>query len=413
MVLATAEKILSSRLFRSRLRPRLPSRTSVFAICGVAAGVMSLILVLSIMGGFERSLRSRILRYHPHLQWHPTGLSRQQITDSLDELEQLSQKHPSQIQRAAYSESSALAMTSGTVRPITFQGIEAAGWKQLRPSLIEGHFPVDDHDDSLVIGMELAEDLVVETGDRIELINPFEMDSIFIPLPTSRHYRISGIVRTGLYEWDQKGVWASKTVVDQYFGFSFESSRFAWWIQPIDQIDQVQIKFSKALADHTTLKPQHIYSWKELHRTIFHSMKIEQRSMFVLLLFVIAVASLNITILLTMTVNEKKPYIGMLMTLGMTPKRVMKIFSTHGFRLGAIGAGLGTIGGLGACLLLQKYPIVTLPDVYYDQSLPIHLNFYWVIVINVASLVIAYAASYFPARQAAQLDPIASIRTGR
>jgi lipoprotein-releasing system permease protein len=135
--------------------------------------------------------------------------------------------------------------------------------------------------------------------------------------------------------------------------------------------------------------------------------------MFFLLLGVIAVASLNITFLLTMMVNDRKPFIGMLMTMGLNRERVARIFSLYGVRLGLIGTGVGVFLGLTIAFFFKYVPLVRLPSVYYDQSLPIDVKPVAVILVCISSFVIAVAASYLPSRRASKLDPIEAIRIGR
>ena len=401
------ETTLASRFFRSKRHPRRPSRSTVLSVMGMACGVASLITVLSIMGGFERSLRSRMLQVQPHVSFKIAKLAPDDLISLTKNIETWAEQSSTHVSLSVVAEGSALATNGSRVAPIRVQGVDFKRWTRLESFVRQGHLPEPEEAPGLVLGQELAELLLVAPGDTLTLINPFERASPFIPLPMSRSFTVSAIVRTGVFEADQRFLWTEVETVNDFFAFAPTSQQIALWFEPPIP--------SASVVSHlkTISSPEHIQIWEDANRTLFQSMKLEQRAMFILLLCVIAVAALNIAILLTMTVNEKRSAMGMLLTLGMTPPRLMKVFAKQGIRIGLWGTSIGALIGVTACLLLKHFPLIELPDVYYDKTLPISLRTENVVLICVSTLVISWLASFLPAKKAARLHPVEALRSGR
>jgi lipoprotein-releasing system permease protein len=158
--------------------------------------------------------------------------------------------------------------------------------------------------------------------------------------------------------------------------------------------------------------PYLVRSWQELNAHLFQSLRLERMAMFCILIFIVVVATFNIVSTLTMMVFEKKRSLSILRTMGATPKQIAAIFLWEGMAIGLFGVTMGTGLGLVVCWVLQRYPIIELPEYFYDRTLPVIINPESIAIVAGTAIVIVLFGSLAPARKAATLTPIQGIREG-
>jgi len=256
----------------------------------------------------------------------------------------------------------------------------------------------------VLIGKELAKSLKVGIGDEVNLVTPDGEVGPTGPIPRSRPFRIVGIFYTGMYEYDANYAYTTledaKDFLDQ---------------EGVTGVELKATDVELAIPTAKTLQkglPEgfRVQDWKELNRSLFYALKLEKIAMFVMLTFIILVASFSIIAMLIMIVLEKKRDISVLKSMGVTDGGIMRIFMYQGVIIGTIGAAFGTIFGLVICLLLIEFGWPLNSQVYYISTLPVDIEPVEVVLVVLATVFISFVATIYPSWKAAQLTPVEGLR---
>ena len=256
----------------------------------------------------------------------------------------------------------------------------------------------------IIVGKELAKSLQVELGDEINVVTPQGEMGPTGPIPRSRPFRVVGIFYTGMYEYDAN--YAYTTIVDArdfldrqgVTGVELKTNN-------VDQAIPMANKLQEILPE-----TMNVLDWKEMNRSLFYALKLEKIAMFVVLTFIILVASFSIIAMLIMIVLEKKRDISVLKSMGMTDGGIMRIFVYQGVVIGAIGATLGLILGLTICFLLVEFGFPLDSEVYYISTLPVEINPVEVVLVVVCTILISFIATIYPSWKASKLRPVEGLR---
>lgn len=258
----------------------------------------------------------------------------------------------------------------------------------------------------LIIGPELARSLQVRLGDEVNVVTPNGDLGPMGRLPRSRPFRVVGIFYSGMYEYDANFAY---TKLDD--AMKFVRSEGATGVE----LKTVDVEQSLEIADRVRAKlagqgEYEVLDWTELNRSLFFALKLEKIAMFVVLAFIILVASFSIVAMLIMIVIEKAREIAVLKSLGATNFGVMKTFIFQGTVIGAVGSIIGLILGLIICYLLETVGFPLNSEVYYISKLPVDLNWSEVVSVVVCALGISVLATIYPSIQAARLKPVDGLR---
>ncbi len=399
------------RYMRAKRKQTLVSVISAFSVLGVMLGVMTLIIVLGVMNGFETDLREKILGTVSHL-------------DVMDQSSRVVHNWPELCTRlegfddvkatTPYVYGQAMLSTSGKVRGVVVRGIDlaTAGKVIALPKYLQNEGRLEDLRsspgklDGIIIGKELGVLNGIRVGDAVQLISPQGRRTPVGAIPKVQNFRVAGIFNSGMYEYDANIVYMNLPESQKFFEMGDGVSGIEVNLADIYKASEVGERIERALG-----VPFWTRTWKDKYRNLFSALKLEKVAMFVILTFIVLVAAFNIVISLIMLVIEKSRDIAVLKALGATSSKIMRIFVVQGMAVGVVGTFLGAVGGLGGSELLARYPIVELPaDIYTITQLPVAVKGLDVAIICAVALTICFLATLYPAIRAARLEPVEALR---
>lgn len=409
------EWFVARRYLSSRRKGRFLSLITLIAVGGIFLGVTALITVIAVMTGLQRDLQAKILGTNPHIYLFQAGqgfrfgdwrtvLSRVQTMPDVTAAEPFIMTQVFVTVNGAYSQPGTLYGIDPAIASRPMTTIE----EQVRSGEL-AFGPTQSGLPGLLIGRGLAEKLTVLPGDTV-VIGAFENIKTGPTgelLPKLRQYEITGIFRTGMYEYDNQNMYARIPDTQELLDLPADTvSGIAINIRDPWQADRV--------SDAIFFELGHEYfvdNWMKLNYSLFSALKLEKLAMGVILFLIVLVAAFNIISTLIMVVTDKTREIGILKSMGMTDRGVLRIFIAQGLTIGIIGTALGALGGLVLVQLLDRYKFIDLPaDVYFIDTLPVALDGLDFAVIIAVSVLIAFAATIYPARQASRLQPVDAIR---
>jgi lipoprotein-releasing system permease protein len=404
------------RYLRSRRGSKLLSLISIIAIGGVLVGVSALIVIIGVMNGLQHDLREKILVGSPDVRVLTYGEDLK-ITDWQTLLDKV-RKQPGVVTAAPFVLTEAL-MTAGHdyAGGVYVVGLLPAGRgvpdvTTIRSHATSGDFrfaSTDGRQRGVVLGKLLANRFGKYAGDSISLVsaggakvNPVTGTVI----PRFERFEVTGIVSTGMYEYDNSYVFVALDKAQSLAGLGAGVTGIE-----VKTADRWQAKSVAASLGTALGWPYRTVDWEEQNHSLFQALKLEKLGMGVILLLIVLVAAFNIVSTLTMVVADKTKEIGILKAMGMPAKSIRRIFFAQGLVIGVVGTFFGMILGFAAALALDKYHFIKLdPQVYFIDHLPVSIQPADVIWIVLASIATAAAATLYPSIQASRLFPIEAIR---
>lgn len=413
-VLQPFELFIGLRYTRAKRRNHFISVIALISMLGIALGVMALIVVLSVMNGFQKELRTRILGVASHVQINGVG---NRLVPWREVIEQ-AQKHPDVRAAAPFVMAQSMLSVGSAVQGAIIRGIDPAA--EAKVAEVGSHMRSGKMEDlkpgefGIVLGSELARALTVRVGETVVLIAPQGQVTPAGILPRLRQFRVVGIFEIGMYEYD--------------FGLAYIHMQDAQRLYRLeDAVSGVRLKLDdlmqapRVARELGRMLPGEAYAadWTRSHANFFRAVEIEKRVMFIILTLIVAVAAFNIVSALVMAVTDKQADIAILRTLGASPGSVMKIFMVQGTLMGVIGTLAGVAGGVALALNIdvvvpfieQTFGMRFLAkDVYYISDLPSDLLPQDVFVIAVVSLVLTLIATLYPSWRASRVNPADALR---
>jgi lipoprotein-releasing system permease protein len=403
------------RYTRAKRRNHFISFISSSSMLGIALGVTALITVLSVMNGFEKELRHRMLGMSSHVVVNTSSNS----WSNWQELAQDLRNKPRVLGVAPFIQGQAMVTYNKNVKGSFLQGIDPElepQVSQVKDKIVAGNFDkLESGKFNLVLGSELARSLGVWLGDRITLVVPHVSVTPVGVLPRMKRFTITGIFTVGMHEFD------SGLVLLHYHDVA------KLLRMPVGSVNGLNIKlddmfiartFSRELKQTLPIGYSS-YDWTYRHKNFFEAIKMEKTVMFVILTLIVAVAAFNIVSTLVMVVTDKQADIAILQTLGATPRTIMNIFIVQGVLIGIFGTLLGLAGGVSLALNIetiipaieQFFEVQFLSsDIYYISELPSDLRWLDVYKIGALSLLISLLATIYPALRASKTQPAEALR---
>ena len=410
------ELSIAWRYLRSRSASRLLNFISVISIIGVLVGVSALIVIISVMNGLQNDLREKILVASPDIRVLTFGEALV-MSDWRSVLSDV-KAQPGVAAAAPFVLTQGLATVRGDyVEGVMIVGIEpaspnAAQVTGIRASARRGQdfsFATTSGDlTGLAIGKRLAERLNVFPGDSLTLISAAgaQLNAVTgTPVPRYYRYEVTAWFETGMYEYDNAYL---------YMPIG-EAQTFAALGDAVTGIEaRAADRFEAdgvAEALRASLVSYRVVDWQEQNSGLYQALKLEKLVMGVILLLIVIVAAFNIVSSLTMVVRDKTREIGILKAMGMPARSIRRIFLAQGTVIGMVGTLIGAVLGLGTAIVIDRYRLITLDaSVYLIDHLPIQIEFWDVLWIILASIMIAVLATMYPSLQAARLYPVEAIR---
>ncbi|NDV28503.1 lipoprotein-releasing ABC transporter permease subunit [Desulfovibrio sp. JC010] len=383
---------------------------SLFAVCGVALGVAALIVVIGVMNGFSTDLRDKILGVNAHVivtAYDGTLENYHHMTDRIEKIPGVTGVTP-----FIYSE--VMLSSGGGVKGVVLRGVDAEtakGVLSLPGDMVSGSVDCLIKESKLpeiVIGNQLAQRLGLVIGDTVNLLSPSGTRTAAGFTPKVRVFKVGGIFRTGMYEYDSSLAYISNTAAQKLLGFKRDFvSGLEIRLADVYAVDKIGDLLDKELAGY----PVQVKNWQEMNANLFAALKLEKTAMFIILAMIVMVGSFSIITTLVMLVMQKTKDIAVLMSMGATSGSIRRIFMLQGTLIGLIGTSIGYLIGVPVALLLKKYQFIKLPsNVYPVDYLPIRMDWMDMTIIGVAAFLLCFLATLYPARQAAALEPAQALR---
>ena len=402
------ELFIAFRYLLARRKQAFISVISMISTLGVAVGVMALVIALALMTGLQGELRDRILGSSGHVYvWKAGG-----VDDYRAEVQKLLQI-PGVLGAAPAVQGKGVISSATAQALINVKGIDPELEQTVtdietatREGSVAALAPTaEEETPGILIGRQLAQQLGVTVGDFVNLLTTQGTLSPGGMLPSRRPARVVGIFELGLQEFDAE--WA------------FVSLDFARRLIGGDAADLLQLRVddieaSPQIADSVVERLGGGYDaqdWGDINASLFSALWIEKMAMSIAIGLIVIVAALQIVASLVLLVMEKSRDIGILKTMGTSPKRISTIFMAQGLIIGIVGTAVGSLSGLALCWVLDHYRLVRIPqDVYQIAYVPFVVQPFDFIVVVLAAIVICFLATIYPSRQAARLDPVQALR---
>jgi lipoprotein-releasing system permease protein len=408
------ELFIGLRYTRAKRRNHFISFISLISMLGIGLGVAALIVVLSVMNGFQKELRARILGVASHIQLGgPDG----RLADWRAVAER-ARENPRVLAAAPFVNAQGMLAFEQNVRGAIVRGVVPKLEQEVAEigrhmlvgrleALVPGEF-------GIVLGSELARALRVSVGDRIALIAPQGLVTPAGILPRLKQFTVVGVFEVGMFEFDSGLALIDLTDAQRLYQLGDDVSGVRLKLTDLFQSREIARELYRSIGGDILIS-----DWTRSHANFFRAVEIEKRVMFIILLLIVAVAAFNIVSTLVMVVTDKQADIAILRTLGATPMSVMKVFMVQGALIGVIGTLIGVAGGVALALNID----VVVPalerllnvrflskDVYYISDLPSDLQRADVIVIAAVSLLLSLAATIYPSWRASRVRPAEALR---
>ncbi len=403
-----------TRAGRATRRNGFISFISGVSMLGIALGVAALIIVLSVMNGFQKEVRDRMLGVLSHIEvFEPGGQAIPDLADVLARIE----RHPDVLGAAPFVGAQALIARGEDMKGTLVRGIDPAQEPRVTdlaaelagtvlPRLVPGQFGV-------VLGGELARSLGVIEGDSVTLIAPSGQVTPAGVVPRIRQMTVVGTFNSGHYEYDSALALLHQDDAARIFRVEGPTG-VRVKIRDLHQAREVAVSIAADLGPGLLVR-----DWTRQNRTWFAAVQLEKRMMFIILTLIVAVAAFNLVSTLVMTVTDKRADIAILRTLGASPKSIMGVFVVQGAMVGVIGTGLGLLLGLGIAFNIDTLvPALErllgasfLPqDIYLISRMPSDPQRGDIVPVAVISLVLAFLATIYPSWRASRVNPAEALR---
>jgi lipoprotein-releasing system permease protein len=399
---------VASRYLRSKRRLSFITLISLLAIGGVFLGVAALTIVLSVMNGFEDQVQRRIAGTNAHIAVLAADDRALAPSDSL--LRSVAAAAPG-ARIAPFIYAKAMIVSRHGMDGMVLKGVDPRlerGVTEIMDRLAPAGAPLDGGDlPGIGLGQELALRLRVVPGDIVLVSLPSgEPGGVLGGPPRTKRVRVSSIFRSGLYEYDSSFGIVQLGVAQEFFGLGQGVTGLELGIPDMFRARETARDIERAVGDG-----YRVTNWIDLNRNLFSWMRIEKAVMFTILVLIVLVAAVNIVSSLTMLVLEKRRDIGVLRTMGVTPRGILRIFLVQGTVVGLIGTATGLAAGFLVSWMLGKYRLLRLPgEIYFLETLPVKIEWVDFVLVGLAATLTCFLASLYPAWRAASLAPVDAIR---
>jgi lipoprotein-releasing system permease protein len=438
---------------------------TALSVGGVGVGVMALIIVLSVMSGFEVDLQKKILGTNAH------GVVLKYGDDTFSEYPEVMEKIrvvPDIVGMTPFILNEVMISSEGNIAGSLIKGIDSATTGDVTDlphnilpggsldylvnpdRILEGRIgshlgavdqraveqgrgapgggagagksPSFDDDivrmpprsgqgnapllPGIILGKELAQSLKVVVGDRVNVVSPLGGElGPSGPTPKSRAFRVAGIFYSGMYEYDSKFVYIALEEAKSFFGVEGVTG-IELKLRDLDDARRVMREVLRVLEGY----PYRTRDWGEMNKNLFSALRLEKLVMGVILSIIVIVAAGLIVATVIMLVLEKRKEIAVLKALGVPDGGIVKIFLAEGLQIGIAGGVLGLIAGLAWCLFIERVGIKLDPEVYYIPSLPVKIQALQTAIPVIIAVLVTYLASIYPALKASRVEPVEGLK---
>lgn len=403
------ELFFALRYLKAKRKQAFIPVITVISVLSVMVGVMSLIVVLSVMNGFRDDLMSKILGVNSHVLIMNYG-------GAFKDYEKVGKRVEAVDGVLAWTPfiySQGMINSSGNVSMAVIRGLDPGSVvnvldiesmiKKGSLASIEGSV---DGLPGIIIGNELSRKVEAHPGDTLTVVSPDGESTPSGRAPKTRKYKVAAIFDSGMYDYDASMAFISLKESQDFLGLGDRVTGLEIKVRDVYKADTIAQAIQEKLG-----YPYWTRDWKLTNRNLFAMLSLQKTTLFVILSMIVLVGALSIIGTLVMVVMEKKKDIAILRAMGTSARSIMSIFILQGVFVGILGTLSGLVSGLGICFILAKYQFITLPaDVYYISALSVQIEFSDVFFVALSAVIICFFATLYPSWRASRLNPVDAIR---
>ncbi len=377
--------------------------TTIIGVLGVCVGVAALITTLAVMSGFQNDIKKKVIGAQAHIMVlgvMPDGRY-QQLEQDIEKVKYVKAASPNILGQAILN-------FDKQSQGVVIRGLDPARegkTSDLLSNIVEGSFESKDGSAPLVLGTELAFTMAVDIGDDVVLVSP---SSIAGGLPKMKRFKVTGLVKTGYYEFDNTMVYTTIAQASDFLGLNGAVTGLSVKLNRLEDAEKAAPLVQNVAGVNFAVR-----TFAQLNGTLYAALKLEKVMMFIILSLIILVASLNITSNLILFGTEKLRDIGILRAMGAGPANIRRIFMLEGLFIGSAGIISGLLLALFLCWVIRTFNIVQLPaDIYYLTKVPVSIQFWDVASVIGGSYFLCFLSALYPAYKASKINPVDAIRYG-
>jgi lipoprotein-releasing system permease protein len=403
------ELFFALRYLKAKRKQAFIPVITVISVLSVMVGVMSLVVVLSVMNGFRDDLMSKILGVNSHvliLNYGGAFKDYEKVGKRVEKVDGVLASTP-------FIYSQGMINSSGNVSMAVIRGLDPMSVVNVLDiesmikmgSLASIQGSVDGLP-GIIIGNELSRKIEAQPGDTLTVVSPGGKSTPSGRAPKTRKYKVTAIFDSGMYDYDASMAFISLKESQDFLGLGDRVTGLEIKVKDVYKADTVARAIQEKLG-----YPYWTRDWKLTNRNLFAMLSLQKTTLFVILSMIVLVGALSIIGTLVMVVMEKKKDIAILRAMGTSARSIMSIFILQGVFVGIVGTLSGLVSGLGICFILAKYKFITLPaDVYYISALSVQVEFSDVFFVALSAVIICFFATLYPSWRASKLNPVDAIR---
>ncbi len=401
------EFFIAKRYLTAKRKQAFISVITFISVLGISIGVMALIIAIALITGFHNDVQDKILGSTAHLMVSDmTGEGIENYPDLIKEIEAIQGVimaspiiYDKVLITGPYKTDGAL------LRGIDFDlERQSSSWLD---EMEQGQIPNRDaRVPEIILGRELAYNIGAGVGNEVTVLTSATRLSPRGMIPKMKKFKVTGIFKTGLYEFDSTSALICLKTAQKIFSLD-------------NKVNMIQVRISEifeapAMKEKVeSIRPDKIYgtTWMELNESLFSALKLEKKLMFLTITLIVVVAALNIIATLILMVMEKTRDIGVLKAMGAQAQSIKKVFFIQGAIIGVVGTAVGTFLGLVWCWFANTFELIKVPsDIYEIAFVPFRIKFYDLLLIILVTLLISFLSTIFPAHRASKVDPVKALK---
>ena len=403
---------VSTKYILPKTREKFFSLITIFSFLGIALGVATLIIVMSVMNGFREELTKKILNINGHLKIQTFY----NVKKEKNNIKLLINNEFKDINIQSIYTDQGLLNSKNFTTGILIKGINYSFFEErkiLKNDFSKSQIESFKKNEGIVIGKKLANKLRLKLGDSIKIISSKSYETMVGNIPREASFKVIGFFEIGMYEYDTSLVFFPFELMKQFLNKK-NPDHYEILLKDFDNIDNIRLGISKIIPSFYK-----VFDWRQLNPSLFNAIEVERNVMFIILTLIIIVAAFNLISSMMILVSTKTKDIGILRVLGVSRFQLLKIFIINGLLIGLFGTISGLILGLLFCLNINEIKgFIELfsgselfsEEIYFFSNLPVIIDSHQIIIISTISLLLSFLATIYPSIKASKIEPINLIK---